>query len=82
MRYQIEKKDLRRLDPSNFDRRALAAAWASKSGQDIRGKCFMGRLFEGRCEDEHCKSKASHASAQLLPEAERLEIFNSLPGRQ
>ena len=82
MRYQIEKKDLRRLDPSNFNRRELADAWAAKTGQDVRGKCFMGRLFEGRCTDEHCKSKASHSSAQMLPEAERLEIFNSLPGRQ
>ena len=81
VRYQIDKKDLSRLVPSNFNRRELAEAWEEKTGQDPRGKCFMGRLFEGKCRDEQCRSKSSHASAQLLPEAKRLEIFNSLAPR-
>ena len=81
MRYQIDKKDLSRLVPSNFNRRELADAWEEKTGQDPRGKCFMGRLFEWKCRDEQCRSKSSHASAQLLPEAKRLEIFNSLAPR-
>ena len=81
-RFTLGERDLKNLRPSDYNGREVAAAWRHECGDDVNGRCFMGRLFVGRCTNDNCKSKDSHDSASLLPVHQRLAIFDSLKPRR